>query len=76
MSWDVVCPQSGMVLDSFGALRTLKTHYSCGLCDVSGETDLDDFIEVTFTVSPNCGGLCTMIPIALRRGLPLETSLS
>jgi len=52
MSWDVVCPQSGMVLDSFGALRTLKTHYVCGLCDVSGETDLDDFIEVTFTVSP------------------------
>lgn len=52
MSWDVVCPQSGMVLDSFGALRTLKTHYVCGLCDVSGDTDLDDFIEVTFTVSP------------------------
>jgi class 3 adenylate cyclase len=52
MNWDVVCPQSGMVLDSFGALRTLKTHYVCGLCDVSGETDLDDFIEVTFTVSP------------------------
>lgn len=52
MSWDVICPQSGMVLDSFGALRTLKTHYVCGLCDVSGETDLDDFIEVTFTVSP------------------------
>jgi class 3 adenylate cyclase len=41
-----------MVLDSFGALRTLKTHYVCGLCDVSGDTDLDDFIEVTFTVSP------------------------
>ncbi|MFS8113697.1 DUF5939 domain-containing protein [Rhizobium jaguaris] len=53
MRWDVVCPQSGMVLDSFGALRTLKTHYVCGLCDVSGETNLDDFIEVTFTVSPH-----------------------
>lgn len=52
MSWDVVCPQSGMVLDSFGALRTLKTHYACGLCDVTGDTDLDDFIEVTFTVAP------------------------
>jgi class 3 adenylate cyclase len=52
MSWDVVCPQSGMVLDSFGALRTLKTHYVCGLCDVTGDTDLDDFIEVTFTVAP------------------------
>jgi class 3 adenylate cyclase len=53
MSWDVLCPQSGMVLDSFGALRTLKTHYVCGLCDVSGDTDLDDFIEVTFSVSPH-----------------------
>jgi len=52
MNWDVLCPQSGMVLDSFGALRTLKTHYVCGLCDVTGETDLDDFIEVTFSVSP------------------------
>jgi len=52
MNWDVLCPQSGMVLDSFGALRTLKTHYVCGLCDVSGDTDLDDFIEVTFSVSP------------------------
>lgn len=52
MSWDVVCPQSCMALDSFGALRTLKTHYVYGLCDVTGETDLDNFIEVTFTVSP------------------------
>ena len=52
MRWDVLCPQSGMVLDSFGTLRTLKTHYVCGLCDVTGETDLDDFIEVTFSVSP------------------------
>jgi len=52
MSWDVLCPQSGMVLDSFGALRTLKTHYVCGLCDVTGDTDLDDFIKVSFSLSP------------------------
>jgi class 3 adenylate cyclase len=52
MRWDVLCPQSGMVLDSFGALRTLKTHYVCGLCDVTGDTNLDDFIKVSFSVSP------------------------
>jgi class 3 adenylate cyclase len=52
MSWDVLCPQSGMVLESFGALRTLRTHYNCGLCDVTGDTDLDDFIKVSFTVAP------------------------
>jgi len=57
MNWDVICPQSGMVLDSFGALRTLRTHYVCGLCDVSGDTDLDDFIEVTFSVSPQVRSL-------------------
>jgi len=41
-----------MIPDSFGDLRTLKTHYVRGLCDVSGNTDLDEFIEVTFSVSP------------------------
>jgi hypothetical protein len=65
MRWDVVCPQSGMVLESFGALRTLKTHYVCGLCDVSGETDLDDFIEVTFTVSPQLRRLAFHDPQSL-----------
>ncbi len=65
MSWDVVCPQSGMVLDSFGALRTLKTHYACGLCDVTGDTDLDDFIEVTFTVSPELRRLPFHDPLSL-----------
>ena len=76
MSWDVLCPQSGMVLDSFGALRTLKTHYVCGLCDVSGETDLDDFIEVTFSVSPKLRHLPFHDPdSALGRRFPLEAAL-
>jgi class 3 adenylate cyclase len=65
MSWDVICPQSGMVLDSFGALRTLRTHYVCGLCDVTGETDLDDFIEVTFSVSPKVRRLAFHDPDSL-----------
>src|SRR5689334_8734883 len=26
MGWDVLCPHSGMVLDSFGTLRALKSH--------------------------------------------------
>jgi class 3 adenylate cyclase len=52
MGWDVICPHSGMVLDSFGTLRALRSHFACGLCDIEGETHLDDFIEVTFTVDP------------------------
>jgi class 3 adenylate cyclase len=52
MHWDILCPQSGLVLESFGALRALKSHFVCGLCDIDGQTELDDFIEVTFSVSP------------------------
>ena len=65
MSWDVVCPQSGMVLDSFGALRTLKTHYVCGLCDVTATP-----ISTTSSRSPSrcrrsCGGCHSTIPTSL-----------
>lgn len=50
--WDILCPHSGLVLESFGKLQSLRSHFVCGLCDIDGQTDLDDFIEVSFTVSP------------------------
>ncbi|WP_407159478.1 DUF5939 domain-containing protein [Bradyrhizobium sp. STM 3557] len=52
LHWDILCPHSGLVLESFGKLRALRSHFVCGLCDIDGETDLDDFIEVSFSVSP------------------------
>jgi len=51
MHWDILCPHSGPVLESFGKLRALRSHFVCGLCDIDGQTDLDDFIEVSFSVS-------------------------
>jgi len=51
--------------ETAGALRTLKTHYVCGLCDVTGETDLDDFIEVTFSLSPQLRRLSFHDPAVL-----------
>jgi class 3 adenylate cyclase len=52
MHWDILCPHSGLILESFGKLRALRSHFVCGLCDIDGQTDLDDFIEVSFSVSP------------------------
>lgn len=52
LHWDILCPHSGLVLESFGKLRALRSHFVCGLCDIDGETDLDDFIEASFSVSP------------------------
>ncbi len=65
MHWDLLCPQSGMVLDSFGALGSVKTHFECGLCVVEGDTQLDDFIEVTFTVAPQLRRLALHDPASL-----------
>jgi|SRR5690242_3970433 len=39
-------------LESFGKLRAPKSHFVCGLCDIDGQTELDDFIEVSCSVSP------------------------
>jgi class 3 adenylate cyclase len=52
MHWDILCPHSGLLLESFGKLRALRSHFVCGLCDIDGQTELDDFIEVSFSVSP------------------------
>ena len=32
--------------------RALRSHFFCGLCDIEGQTELDDFIEISFSVSP------------------------
>lgn len=53
MSWNVLCPGCGGVLDAGTSLKTV-THeaYSCALCGAGYEPTLDEMVEVTFTVSP------------------------
>ena len=53
MSWNVMCPGCGGVLDANTTLKTLdRAEYSCALCAAGYETTLDNMVEVTFTVSP------------------------
>jgi class 3 adenylate cyclase len=53
MSWNVMCPGCGGVLDANATLKTLdQAEYSCALCAAGYETTLDNMVEVTFTVSP------------------------
>jgi class 3 adenylate cyclase len=52
MSWNVLCPGCGGVLDGGATLRSLdQSEYSCALCAAGYETNLDSMVEVTFTVS-------------------------
>src|SRR5437879_5968310 len=53
LSWNVLCPNCGGVLDSNTTLKTLdKSEYRCSLCAAGYEPTLDEMVEVTFTVSP------------------------
>ncbi|MBR0753021.1 adenylate/guanylate cyclase domain-containing protein [Bradyrhizobium jicamae] len=52
MDWQLVCPMCSDVVESFRTLRKLHTHFHCHLCQTDYDAALDDFITVTFTVSP------------------------
>jgi class 3 adenylate cyclase len=53
MSWNVLCPGCGGVLDANTSLKTVQSDtYSCALCAAGYEPTLDEMVEVTFTVSP------------------------
>ncbi|HTO63645.1 MAG TPA: DUF5939 domain-containing protein [Bradyrhizobium sp.] len=52
MDWQLVCPMCSDVVESFRTLRKLHTHFHCHLCRSDYDAALDDYIAVTFTVSP------------------------
>src|SRR6266513_301390 len=53
MSWNILCPGCGGVLDSGTTLKTVnQAEYQCALCAAGYEPTLDEIVEVTFTISP------------------------
>jgi class 3 adenylate cyclase len=53
ISWNVLCPGCGGVLDTNASLKTvIKEEYICALCAAGYEPTLDELVEVTFTVNP------------------------
>ena len=53
MSWNILCPGCGGVLDSGATLKTVRqAEYRCVLCARGCEPTLDEIVEVTFTISP------------------------
>ena len=52
LSWNVLCPGCGGVLDASTTLRSVdKDEYMCGWCAAGYTPTLDEIVEVTFTVS-------------------------
>ncbi len=53
LTWNVLCPGCGGVLDAHSTLKSLRPEdYHCGLCACGYEASVDEAVEVAFTVSP------------------------
>jgi len=53
LSWNVLCPGCGGVLDTNATLKSMHAdEYNCALCAAGYEPTLDEMVDVTFTVNP------------------------
>jgi len=53
MSWNLLCPGCGGVLDANATLKSVnREEYSCSLCAAGYAPTLDEMVEVSFTVNP------------------------
>src|ERR1700722_3999127 len=60
LSWNVLCPGCGGVLDTGITLKNInRDEYDCGLCAAGYEPTLDEMVEVTFTRTPRADLLVT-----------------
>jgi hypothetical protein len=63
LSWNVLCPGCGGVLDASATLKSVEPgEYDCALCAAGYEPTLDEMVEVTFTVSPRVRAIAAHDP--------------
>ena len=66
LSWNVLCPGCGGVLDAGATLKTIsRGEYDCALCAAGYEPTLDEMVEVAFTVSPRVRRIAAHSPDTL-----------
>lgn len=52
-SWGVLCPACGSFITTDHALRALSHERSCEICDIPIPPEVDDNVEVAFSVAPS-----------------------
>src|SRR5215510_5426574 len=51
MEWHLVCPACGHVVESLRSMHKLHSTFVCRQCAFEAAVSLDDYIQVTFTIS-------------------------
>jgi len=63
LSWNVLCPGCGGVLDATATLKSVRhDEYCCALCAAGYQPTLDEMVEVTFTVTPRVRRIAAHAP--------------
>jgi class 3 adenylate cyclase len=52
MDWNVICPCCGKITQSLRDLHSMKAQINCTVCFRNDQATLDDYVQVTFTLSP------------------------
>lgn len=66
LTWNVLCPGCGGVLDAAQTLKSVhKATYDCALCATGYEPTLDEMVEVAFTVNPRVRRIAAHDPESL-----------
>src|SRR5450432_423550 len=66
LTWNVLCPGCGGVLDAHSTLKSLRPEdYHCGRCACGYEASVDEAVEVAFTVSPRTRRIAAHDPNSL-----------
>jgi class 3 adenylate cyclase len=55
--WLLLCPLCSCVVETFRSLRSVCNRYHCAMCHGDYEAVLDEYVAVTFTVSPAVRGI-------------------
>src|SRR5262249_40158449 len=53
-AWNMLCPSCGSIVDSYVSMNDVDENvFHCTLCHCVVSSNLDDFVEVAFTINPS-----------------------
>jgi len=52
LEWNLICACCGQVFISLRGMSNLHGHFICNVCRMENNSQLDDFIQVSFTIAP------------------------
>jgi class 3 adenylate cyclase len=57
-AWNMLCPSCGSIVDSYVSLNEVEDDlFHCALCHIDVPSNLDDHVEVAFTINPSVNRL-------------------